>query len=470
MKKYLLILCGLASLAALFWFWQNTRHSSGDPLGLHSVLRDASAEPALASAAIGLCVLDASGKVVFEQNARTAFIPASTLKTVTTGTALEILGPDFRFQTQVKSTSPIAQGILSGDLVLVGGADPMLSLADLATWAEGLKQKGLKQVTGRVIGDGRILSGSRFDDFWNWGDIGNGYGSPVSGLNLEHNRYTASFHPGAAPGALSAFRGATPEVPSVQWTNQVLTGPPGSGDNVVIHGGELTGRIFLRGTLPSDSPVFSVVGAVPDPELFAAHHFREALRAAGIEVLGAATTVDQLQSPNANLPEVPVVLIDHPSPPLLNIITSIHAESDNHESECLFRFLGTHRKMDPEAVIREHWRKKGLSFEGLRMEDGCGLARADFIRPLDLAIIQFRLATGPQSAAFESSLLSHFDGRLRAKGGAMSSIHSYTGSATLADGRKHYFAFMVNHHQDSKAAYRLRDRIVSILLGTTSIP
>lgn len=470
LKKSLLILIGLSFLTALAWHWQKSRLTSEDPLAFPSLLRAAADEPSLASAAIGLCVLDSVGRVVFEHNARTAFIPASTLKTITTGTALEILGPEFRFQTQVKSSSPIAEGILNGDLVVRGGADPMLSLEDLTRWAAELKQKGLKRITGSVIGDGKFLSGSRFDDFWNWGDIGNGYGSPVSGLNLEHNRFTATLRPGAAPGAPTLFQHATPEVPAVEWTNEAITGPPGSGDQVVIHGGELTRRIFFRGTVPSDSPVFSVIGAVPDPELFAAHHFRQALVSAGIEVLGEPTTVDLLRLQTRNIPDTPVMLFEHLSIPLLDIVTSIHAKSDNHECECLYRFLGVHLQKEPDAVIRDHWRKMEISFEGLRMEDGCGLARADSIRPLDLAMVQFRLATGPQGTAFESSLLSHFNGRLHAKGGAMSGIHSYTGSATSADGKKYYFAFMVNHHADSKAAYRLRDRIVSILLGPTLVP
>jgi D-alanyl-D-alanine carboxypeptidase/D-alanyl-D-alanine-endopeptidase (penicillin-binding protein 4) len=91
--------------------------------------------PQLAGAAIGFCLINAKGETVLAEDAHTAFIPASSLKTLTTATALEILGPDFRFTTELKSTSPIKGGVIQGDLVISGGGDPMLSIDDLKAWA-----------------------------------------------------------------------------------------------------------------------------------------------------------------------------------------------------------------------------------------------------------------------------------------------------------------------------------------------
>jgi serine-type D-Ala-D-Ala carboxypeptidase/endopeptidase (penicillin-binding protein 4) len=471
LKNALLLLMTSALLAQLVMRWRERKSSSIQTLSeLALILDQPKTDPALASAAVGLCILDADGKVLFEQNARTSFIPASTLKTLTTATALEILGPEFRFHTQLNATSPIRDGVLDGDLIILGGADPMLSLEDLRKWAAELKGRGLKRLTGKIIGDGSLFKGTRFNDFWNWGDIGNGYGSAVSGLNLEHNRYTAAFRASESVGKPAVFLGSFPELPDVKWINETTTGEEDSGDGVVIHGGERTSLIHLRGTVPLSAAEFTVIGAAPDPELFAAHHLRLMLIESGIEVGGHATTVEELKMAAAATSTPIVTLIDHPSPSLKDIITSIHAESDNHETECLFRFLAHREKKPAENVIRDHWKSRGLAFEGLRMEDGCGLARADFIRPLDLAMLQHRATTGPMGSVYESTLLSHFEGRLRAKGGAMSSVHSYTGSISSGSGQRIYFALMVNHQTDSKAAYRLRDSIVSHLLGSNPAP
>lgn len=465
-KNLLFCLC-LAALSALLLLRlrQEPVALPPAPSAWDQFFQTAQAEPPLAGAAIGFCLLDAQGQVVFERQGNTAFIPASTLKTLTTATALEKWGPDFRIQTTLRSSTPLKAGVISGDVILLGGADPMLSLADLESWAETLKQKGLRQITGRIIGKGDLLTGSIFDDFWNWGDIGNGYGSGVSGLNLEHNRFTAGFHAGAAEGDKATLLGTFPEVPGVRWIQEVTTGPKGSGDGIVIHGGERTQTLHFRGTVPLKDGEIQVTGAVPDPELFAAHHLREILIQQGISVEGKATTQTELRETKLPIPEAKEELLNHASPQLIEIITSIHETSDNHETECLYRLLALHENKAADIVIRDHWRARGLEFIGLRMEDGCGLARADFIRPLDLARLQHLVLTGPHGSVYRDSLLGSDDGQLRWKGGAMSGVRSYTGWVKAASGAEFTFALMVNHFTDGQAVSALRDKVMAALRG-----
>jgi len=420
---------------------------------INALLNEARTNPALAGAAIGFCLIDSKGEVVMEDHAQTSFIPASSLKTLTTATALEVLGPDFHFTTALKSTAPIEAGVIRGDLIIVGGGDPMLAMADLQAWADELKKRGLRMVTGHIRGDARLFPGSLYGDFWNWGDIGNGYGSGVCGLNLNHNRYTLAFRAGETVGAPAVLLGISTELPGVAWKNEVTTGPEDSGDGVVIHGGESTTAIHLRGTVPLKAEKFRVNGAVPDPERFITHHFTQLLRAQGIQIGGG--------SPNTAEPKHE--LLKHESPPLLAIIKSIHASSDNHETECVFRMLGVKAGKAPDAVIREHWKARGLEFIGLRMEDGCGLARADFIRPLDLARLQFLAGSGPQGANYKDSLLSK-DG-LRWKGGAMSGVRTYTGFAKTKSGEEFCYALMVNHYTDGKVVSELSQRLTDAMLG-----
>lgn len=466
--KYKVLICVLvAALAACLWLrWREHPPEAPTPTRfseLSAILDQAQWRPELTSAAIGFCLLDAKGNVVMEHHARTGFIPASSLKTLTTATALELLGPDFRLETQLRATAPMVEGVINGDLAIVGGADPMFSLKDLKTLADELKAKGLQRITGRIIGDGTLLSGTIYADFWNWGDIGNGYGSGVSGLNLEHNRYTAKFLAGETEGMPARFEGAAPEVPGVQWKNEVLTGAASSGDGVVIHGGERTSLIHLRGTVPLGAQDFTVTGAAPDPERFAAHHFRAALLAAGVQVEGEAASTGTLKLQGQPAGAWGAALLTHRSPPLIEIITSIHASSDNHETECIYRLLGVRAGKAADAVVREHWRTRGLEFEGLRMVDGCGLARADFIRPLDLARLQYLTAHGPHGAAYKNSLLSKEEGALRWKGGAMSGVRSTTGYVISAMGEELCFAFMVNHYTDAEAVSELRESLVAAM-------
>ena len=78
---------------------------------VQTALSEAARTPGLQGAALGFCLIDDAGSMVVDLNAETAFIPASTLKTVTTATALQRLGPDFRFATRLRSTAPIVDGV-----------------------------------------------------------------------------------------------------------------------------------------------------------------------------------------------------------------------------------------------------------------------------------------------------------------------------------------------------------------------
>ncbi len=418
----------------------------------------------LKGAAIGFCLIGPAGETLYEYNADTAQIPASSLKTLTTATALEVLGPDFRFKTRLGvSAANEAEGAgVKGDLILVGGGDPMLSMTDLETWAKGLAEAGVKSIPGRVIGDGRFFPGSPFADFWNWGDIGNGYGSPVSGLNLEHNRFKAVLIPGEKENEAAILAQIVPEVPGVSWMNESLTGPEGSGDGIVIHGGERAAVMHLRGTVPPGEEMV-VTGAAPDPERFAAHHLRLALVAAGIEVTGEAFGAGDLWLEGEIVPEISSELLVHQSPPLLDIVTSIHATSDNHETECLYRMLGVQTGLPPDEAIRQHWKERGLDLTGLRMVDGSGLARADHITPKGLALLQHFAAGGPEGEAYVGSLLATPDEVLRFKAGAMSAVRSYTGFVKIASGERLSYALIVNHYSESAAVQELQQNVFSLM-------
>lgn len=432
------------------------------PAALETILNEAEEDPRFAGAAIGFCLLDPDGRPLVEHHAQIAQIPASALKTLTTATALEVLGPDFRFETRLGTSAPTDPAKPEADLVLLGGGDPTLSPADLEDWAKGLSEAGLKTVPGRVVGDGRSFPGSPFADFWNWGDIGNGYGSPVSGLNLAHNRFTAVLSPGEKEGDPATFLGAFPDVPNVSWWNETLTSAEGSGDGVVIHGGERASVMHLRGTVPLGGEL-EVVGAIPDPERFAAHYLREALLAADVQIAGEAVGAGELFLKDEPIPSISEELLVHHSPPLVDIVRSIHETSDNHETECVYRILGQRAGLPPDEAIRRHWQQRGLELVGLRMVDGSGLARADHITPESLARLQHFAATGPVGETYVDTLLATGGGKIRFKAGAMSSVRSYAGLAETEQGRL-AFALILNHYPDGGAVRDLQVAVFEAFL------
>ena len=402
---------------------------------LDGIFREWVANPKLAGAAVGFCVLDENGQTVFASPlAEVALCPASALKTVTTGAALGLLGPEFRFETVLTGTAPLnADGTVDGDLALVGGGDPTLSSDDLIHLADTAIVAGLKSVAGRIVVDASIFPSDPVSDFWNWGDIGNAYGAGAFGLNVDHNRLAIRFDPGPQPGAPAKFLGGAPAPRDTRWENNVVTGAAGSGDQVVVYSAPYGRSITLRGSVPLDESGFTVGGAIPDPPALAAELLRARLESAGV------TFAERTVAAGSR-----VRLAKHQSPPLAEIIDHLHRVSDNLEAQCLFLTFGLKQNADPADAVRQYWENAGVSFVGLRQLDGSGLARANTIRPLDLARVNFAARRGPHGQRFYESLTGATEGAVRSKNGAMSGVRSQVGFLRTAADRELTFALIAN--------------------------
>ena len=324
----------------------------------------------MAGAALGFCLLDQNGETLFASPlAETALCPASSLKTVTTGAALAILGPDFRFETQIAATAALTpEGVVQGDLILIGGGDPTLSTNDLAELATAAVAAGLKTVAGQLLVDASVFPANPVSDHWVWGDVGNAYGAGAFGLNLDHNRLPLRFEPSAQPGGPAPLREFPPVPRDTRWINHVTTGAPDSGDQVVVYSEPYGRTITLRGTVPAGESGFTVNGALPDPPALAVEILRQRLEAAGVKF------IDGSRSSTADA-GARTIFARHTSQALAEIIDHLHRVSDNLEAQCLFLTIGRKQDADAATAVRSHYEKEGVAFVGLRLLDGSGLAR-----------------------------------------------------------------------------------------------
>lgn len=415
--------------------------------GAHEVanlLTTALQDPKLDGVALSLVVLDEDGGIWFASPlAHTAMIPASALKVLTTGAALSVLGPDFRFVTKFASASA-AGPVLDGDLVIVGGGDPTLSADRLKAMVDELVVSGVRRIDGQVRVDVTVFPEHPVSDHWNWGDVGNAYGAGAYGLNVDHNRFVVKIRPGAAVGDIAEISATALDFSDMEWINHVTTGPSDSGDGVVVYSEPYGRRVTLRGTVPVGVADFSVRAAIPNPPETAAVIVMQALLARGVEISGRVRSSVVATE----------VLVESASAPLMEIVRSIHRTSDNLEAQCVFLALA--RGGNPAAVVRDHWRGEGVDFSALRMLDGSGLARANTIRAVDLARVMHAALEAPYGGAFFESLPVYQEGLVRSKPGWMSGVMTSVGTITKADGRRMTYAFMVNSVSDTRAVHDLR--------------
>ena len=426
---------------------------SGDA-SVDRIFRDWSSDPALAGASVGFCLLDESGGAVYASPlAATALCPASALKTVTTAAALELLGPEFRFNTLLMSDVPVSgSGVLDGDLRLSGSGDPTFSSENLEALADAVIKAGLKQVNGKLEIDGADFREPPVSDHWNWGDLGNAYGAGAYSFNLDHNRILLRFQPDGQEGGPAALLNPGVATRDTRWVNEVFTGPPRSGDRVVVYSEPFGRTITLRGSVPIGENGFPVNAALPDPPARVRELLEAKLEAAGVKVLGREIPWRPSATP----------LAFHHSKPLPKIIDHLHRVSDNLEAQCLFLTIGLQKSTDFDAAyaIRRHWESRGVEFTGLRMIDGSGLARANLIRPLDLAKVNHFARRGPHGQRFRESLTAYLDGKVRSKLGAMSGVKTDVGFIAMADGREFTFCLMANGLEPGLDFWPLRDRLL----------
>ncbi len=439
---------------------------------LEQVMAAMQVEDGFTAASLGLVVFADEEEPVFSYRGNEAMTPASTLKAVTSATAMAMLGPEHRFTTTLTASAPWkldAEGAYDGDLVILGGGDPIFTSVTLAKWAEELKAKGLKTVKGRVVTDAAYFPEQMIPNAWDWGDVSNYYGAGPCGFNLDFNRFDVSFSPADTVGLPGTIAEMTPPLPWLLRANFTLTAETESDGWLSVYGGPYAAALTFRGQVPLGDELVSAQGAIPDPAYHGAESFKSLLELEGIDVVGESTTRRRLATGNgAGLPEATHVLLAHPSASLQEIVRYLHRTSDNMVTECLFQELTKADSLNRSGseIIKRYWEKQGVPFYGLRMEDGSGLARADDIRPVDLAKVLWLVGRSTFGDVFKGTLNAYHNGRLRWKGGAMSRVRAYTGYSDNG----YTFALMINHYEAS--ADRLanwRRRIMESVMALPSV-
>src|SRR4051812_35179694 len=225
-------------------------------------------------ASVSLTVLDAkTGEQIFGGNPRVGLSPGSTLKTVTTITAFNILGADFKYQTQFGYTGTIADGTLNGDIIIKGSGDPTLGSWRWEATKENnilnqmvaaIRKAGIKKVNGRIIGDDTAYGTQAVPDGWIWQDMGTYYGAGANGLCWRENQFDINLKTGSV-GTPIGIAGSTPHTPYLTYKSELTNAPAGTGDNAYPYLPVPNSNImYLRGTFAVDQPKKSVGAAIPD--------------------------------------------------------------------------------------------------------------------------------------------------------------------------------------------------------------
>lgn len=418
---------------------------------LRNVLRAAFAAAIGEGANYSFAVLDADGRTLYDDHASIAVIPASVQKLVVADAALNLLGPSYRFHTQFASLRGIGNdGIIAGDLWLVGSGDPSFRSDDLQRGVDALARAGVRAIEGGIRVDASALRGPEDNPHWDPADAGEDFSAPTSGISLDGD--TAEFRVyGAAPG--EAARVVVLPRGSVVRLHGGITTSYGS-DAVIIAPQETPNTFELSGSIPANAEekFWLPVHGIP---AYAGDALATMLREANVR-MGRAPAMERA-------PLDAVTIWDHRSAPLRALVGHMLFLSDNHYAEQLLRVLGGEAGDAPDdaggiAAEIDFLRERGIPTAGLRAFDGSGLAEGDRVSAMTLArILSDADVRGGGTESFYGLLpqggrdgtLKHYHfttalGHVRAKTGHLSDADSLAGYVNTARHGRIAFAFMIN--------------------------
>ncbi|HSU14468.1 D-alanyl-D-alanine carboxypeptidase/D-alanyl-D-alanine endopeptidase [Longimicrobium sp.] len=423
-----------------------------------------------------------TGATLYERNGGKMFVPASNMKLVTGSTALETLGPDFRYRTVVAATGPVANGELRGDLVVVGSGDPTIAAdfhggdarAVFRAWADSLRAHGVRRITGRVIGDDDVFDDVPYGRGWAWDDMNDDYSAEIGGLEFNLGVAGVTVARGAAPGTapVVTLDPATAYIPA---TVAARTAAPGAMEQIEVTRQDTGPGIVISGEIPADTPAVRTLVAIRNNTAYFSTVLRETLIASGIAVGGAAVDQDELAP--AMRPSSRQTLFTQTSPPLSEILHGFLKPSQNQIGELLLKTEGRVLRGQGTAsagiaAVDSATRAWGLPPRRLAQADGSGLSRYNLVAPWFLIGILEHMRRSPNFQTFYDALpVAGVDGTLagrmkgtplqgnvHAKTGTVSNVRSLSGYMTTAAGEPMVFSMIVNHHTvTSRDADRLAE-------------
>src|SRR5436309_2723575 len=433
----------------------------------------------------GIYVVDDRGRVLYQRNADRFSVPASNTKLVVTAAAAVPLPPAYRVTTSLYLNGLGDAGVLQGDLILYGrgdpawsarcyGVDPLApgvcdsSFTAIDASADSVRARGIRRITGKLVGDGSYFEPTLIHYGWNAWDLTWWYAAPVSGLGFHDNSVDFRIDPGPTVDAPPMITWS-PDLGLITFENRARTVAAESTSTIGDHFFRTAGGWSIRaeGTVALGRKTRVESVALPDPNLYAARALAASLARRGVAVEGGAVgTTDSLAYRTVRCCAAP--LVDFRGRPLPDIIFPILNSSQNWFAEMLLKLLGRELKGEGswEAGLDVERRflidSVHIDSTAFALEDGSGLAAGNLVTPQAFAKLLAYMHSHPKGGAFVAglphagqpgSLLKRFvgtslDGRVIAKTGSIDRVNSLSGyiEPTNSRGRTITFSVQANGH------------------------
>ncbi len=430
-----------------------------------------------------------SGELLFAQNGDIRLHPASNMKLLTAAAALETLGEDYRFRTEVLTDGNVRGSVLHGNLYLKGKGDPTLLEDDFTQFAKDLKGKGIRKIKGDLIGDDTWYDDVRLSQDLNWSDEPFYTGAQVSALTLSPNTdYDAGtvivqVSPAEKDGGKANVT-VSPETDYVTIENKTEMVASGEGKDISIEREHGSNTIVIEGTMPVGGTNSRSWVSVWEPTGYAMDVFKKALQEQGIQFIGNSAEKMEAVPENASL------LTYKESMPLKELLIPFMKLSNNGHGEVLTKEMGkvVHQEGSWDKgleVIEDAVAGFGVNPDTIQLRDGSGMSHKTMIPANELSQMLVEIQDKSWFSSFKESLpiageAERFvggtlryrmteepaKGNVTAKTGSLSGVSSLSGYVTTKDGKEVVFSIMVNNYLGSSGnVTAIEDAIGNALAG-----
>ncbi len=433
------------------------------------------AAPELSNSNIGVAVLAIeNGEYFYRKNETKNYVPASTLKTLTTAAALDILGKDFRYSTKIYlDGEPPANGEYVGNMIIRGVGDPTMSsyfYPDpqdvLEEFALKLDSSGIRSIRGNIIADDSYFDENYYGQGWSFDDLMFPYSAQVNALSFADNKVDVQVYPAQTIGELSRIS-MSPDNTYVQIINNALTTSAESPDILVPYRELHSNTIEIRGKIPLEAKGMGEITptripvTIDNPSMYFLNLFKQTLEKHGIKVRGALLDYADWNMKISYARLQPIC--EHTSPPLSEIIAVVNKFSHNLCAEMLLKTIGKETTGIGSFAkgleqVKKFAMRQGILTDNISVVDGSGLSRLNLISPQNQVTLLSSVYRSDKKETFLASLAvpgaqgtlrgrmtqSRAEKNVRAKTGSMNNVSAICGYITTRDFEPLAFSIIAN--------------------------
>ncbi len=420
------------------------------------------------------------GEPVIAHNAESPFILASTAKLLTAMAALDILGPSYRWRTTAFLNGQLVEGVLTGDLLIVGGGDPMLSSDKLVSWFQVMQKRGLKQIVGNIVLDRRQFAFAEGDHVntpvpvWH-----NPHHAQPNALVIDEGVVKVNI----APGPQGKTILLEPAIEGIDIVDQTKTIARCSAVRkpieIEFEESSQNHRLLVSGEWAQDCPPYKLATSPWDQTEFSRAAILAAWIKSGGKLSGAVVEAPPpvkpvkskrpMKAAKTPKPRKPFSAID--SKPLVESVRETNKWSNNLISRHLLLSLSKDfprevaTLQNAKQVLAQWLLQKGITAEDVTLENGSGLSRNERAKARTFAALLKEAWSAKYHKDFKDSFpivgvdgtmgsrlkRSLATGKALIKTGTLNDVRSVAGYVTTKDNKTYAMVAIVNHPHASRA-------------------